>query len=127
LSWRVLIKPTVAGATANRIRREAEEAEISFDEVKKKRTAVKSDLDSVGRERIPPTFEQRADPPIKYNMATMGGAQSRLTLTREMVIGIKMKDIFSNKSLFMRGGNELYAEFDQRIFIELFAATKAGT
>ena len=33
-------------------------------------------------------------------------------LTREMVIGIKMKDIFSNKSLFMRGGNDLYAEFD---------------
>lgn len=56
----------------------------------------------------------------------MGGPQSRLTLTREMVIGIKMKDIFSNKSLFMRGGNDLYAEFDQRIFIELLAATKAG-
>lgn len=59
-------------------------------------------------------------------MATMGGPESRLTLTREMVIEIKMKDIFSNKSLFMRGGNELYAEFDQRIFIELFASTKMG-
>jgi hypothetical protein len=41
-----------------------------------------------------------------------------------MVIGIKMKDIFSNKSLFMRAGKDLYQEFDQRIFIELLAATK---
>lgn len=127
LSWRVLVKPTAAGAAADRIRREAEEAEMSFDEVKKKKATQKSDLDTVGRERIPPTFEQRADPPIKYNMATMGGPQSRLTLTREMVIGIKMKDIFSQtKSLFMRGGNDLYAEFDQRIFIELLASTKPG-
>jgi hypothetical protein len=43
-----------------------------------------------------------------------------------MVIAIKMKDIFSNKSLFMRGGRELYQEFDQRIFVELLATTKMG-
>jgi hypothetical protein len=41
--------------------------------MKKKKAAQKSDLDSVGRERIAPTFEQVPDAPIKYSLATMAG------------------------------------------------------
>jgi hypothetical protein len=53
-----LIKPTIAGANALRIKKEAEEADMSFDELKKKKDSVKekSDLDSVGKERIEPIF-----------------------------------------------------------------------
>ena len=57
LSWRVLVKPTEAGAAAARIRREAQEAEETFDQAKKRKSTQKSDLDSVGKGRIPATYE----------------------------------------------------------------------
>lgn len=69
----------------------------------------KSELDSVGAPpRIEPTYEFLSQR-IPYEIANI----AHLTVTREMVISIKMRDIFSNKKLFMSGtAKEIYNDVD---------------
>jgi hypothetical protein len=88
-------------------------------------SAMKStnSLDNIGKSRIVPIFEHLS-PRIPYEIANI----SSLAVARELVIGIKMKDIFSNKRLFMTpGAKDLYREHDQRIFIEFFGIDKLNT
>ena len=41
------------------------------------------------------------------------------------MVGVKMKDIFSNKRLFMSPtASDIYAEHDQRVFIDMFGYDK---
>lgn len=80
-------------------------------------------LDNVGKGRIEPIFEYLS-PRIPYEIANI----SNLAVARELVIGVKMKDIFSNKKLFMTpGAKDVYGEHDQRIFIDFFATDKLAT
>lgn len=45
-----------------------------------------------------------------------------------MVIGLSMRDIFSQKRLLLSAqANEIFQEIDQRIFIEFFGIDKENT
>jgi len=81
-------------------------------------------LQEVGKPpRIEPIFEYLS-PRIPYEIANL----SHLTVTREMVIGLKMKDIFSNRRLFMSTtAKEIYHDLDQRIFFDFFGIDKLNT
>lgn len=81
-------------------------------------------LEEVGKPpRIEPIFEYLS-PRIPYEIANL----SHLTVTREMVIGLKMKDIFSNRRLFMSTtAKEIYHDLDQRIFFDFFGIDKLNT
>lgn len=46
-------------------------------------------------------------------------------MARELVVGLKMKDVFSNRRLFMsESARELFAAQDQRVFIDFFSYDK---
>lgn len=73
--------------------------------------------------RVQPTFEHLSAR-VPYEIANL----SSLTVTRELVIPIKMKDVFSNRRLFMsNSAKEIYQDLDQRIFLELFGFDKLNT
>jgi hypothetical protein len=49
-------------------------------------------------------------------------------VARELVVSIQMKDIFSNRRLFMAStAKEVFEEHDQRIFIDFFGFDKLHT
>ena len=53
------------------------------------------------------------------------GNLAHLSVSRELVVSIKMKDIFANKHLFLSASaKELYNKEDHRIFIDFFGYGK---
>ena len=73
--------------------------------------------------RVEPNFEHMSAR-VPYDIANL----SFLTVTRELVIPVKMKDVFSNRRLFMsNSAKEIYQDLDQRIFIELFGIDRYNT
>lgn len=61
---------------------------------------------------------------MPYEIANL----SHLSVTRELVIPVKMKDVFSNRRLFMsNSAKEIYHDLDQRIFLELYGIDQHNT
>ena len=73
--------------------------------------------------RIEPTFSFLSQR-IPYDITNL----SALPVSREMVVGIQIKEIFSNKRLFMGSqATQVYNEYDQRIYLDMFGIDKLNT
>lgn len=103
MQYRIRVKPGPALATQQLLKGTDAHAE--------------RELAKVGKApRVEPVFEYLS-PRIPYEIGNL----AHLSVTRELVIPIKMKDIFSNKSLFLAGpAKELYAQEDHSVFIDFF-------
>ena len=120
MQYRVMVKPSDTSAMAEQLKAGEKSSKSKTSKTEK----GADDLDEVGKPpRIEPIFEYLS-PRIPYEIANL----SHLTVTREMVIGLKMKDIFSNRRLFMSTtAKEIYHDLDQCIFFDFFGIDKLNT
>jgi hypothetical protein len=109
MQYRVTVKPSRASVTAQKM-----QAQLASDDP----------LASAGQvPRVEPIYEYQS-PRIPYEI----GNVSQLDVARELVVGVKMKDIFSNRRLFMsETAKEIYEEQDMRLFIDFFGFDKLHT
>lgn len=108
--WKVTVKPGRALAA---------QKQIKGPDQKEAR-----DLAKVGEAPVTePTFSYLS-PKVPYEITQI----AHLAVTREIVIPIKMKDVFANKNLFVQGPvKELYAHEDYRVFIDFWGYGPMGS
>ena len=81
-----------------------------------KETNKTDSLSTAGKiTRVEPIF-QYIGPRQPYEIANI----AQLSVQRELIVGVKMKDIFSNKRAFISSSPDAYGELDQRVFVDFF-------
>jgi len=114
MQYRVVVKPSKV---------KAHQMNSSIQSAREK-AGDKDPLAGAGQApRVEPLF-QYLSPRIPYEI----GNVAQLAVARELIVSIKMRDIFANRRLFMSPtAREIFEESDQRVFIDFFGFDKLHT